>query len=277
MAQRFRSSRRFSAAGCLLWAVISLAASASADGAAAVAPGPRPSIDTLTVFAAASLRESFTDIAAAFEREQPGVHVALSFAGSQELRVQLEQGAPADVFASADQRQMDAVRGEGLAGPPQLFARNEPVLIAPPGNPAGVRTLRDLAATKHLVLGTPEVPIGAYTERILDAAGREFGADFAPAVRHNVASRELDVRQVLAKVVLGEADAGIVYRSDAQAAADKVLVIAIPTRFNQLAEYPIATVASSKHPRLARLFVEAVLAPAGQASLARRGFVPAAR
>ena len=232
---------------------------------------------TLTVFAAASLREAFTEIAATLEREQPGTQVALSFAGSQELRLQLEQGAPADVFASADQRQMEAARAEGLVLAPQLFARNDPVLIVPRANPAHVKTLRDLASTKHLIFGTPEVPIGAYTERILDAAGREFGPVFATAVRANVVSRELDVRQVLAKVVLGEADAGIVYRSDAQAAAGKVLIISIPARFNQLAEYPIAAVAASKHPRLARLFVEAVLAPAGQAVLARHGFVPVKR
>jgi molybdate transport system substrate-binding protein len=249
--------------------------------AAAAQGGPREagaasSTQQLTVFAAASLREAFSEIGGAFEREHPGAHVVFSFAGSQELRLQLEHGAPADVFASADQRQALALRSQQLVLEPRTFARNGLVLVVPRGNPAQLRSLCDLPRAKKIVLAAVEVPIGAYTAKVLDAATRDYGAAFAQAVRANVVSRELNVRQVLAKVELGEADAGIVYRSDAQAAAGRVEAIAIPRAFDQVAEYPIAIVAAARERRLAALFVEAVLSQAGQAVLQRRGFAPAA-
>jgi molybdate transport system substrate-binding protein len=249
--------------------------------AAAAQDGPRraqaaDSPRQLTVFAAASLREAFGEIGAAFEREHPGTHIVFSFAGSQELRLQLEHAAPADVFASADQRQAQALRNQRLVLEARTFARNGLVLVVPRGNPAQLRALRDLPRAKKIVLAAVEVPIGAYTAKALDAAAREYGAAFAQAVQANVVSRELNVRQVLAKVELGEADAGIVYRSDAQAAAGRVDAIAIPRAFDQVAEYPIAIVAAARERRLAALFVEAVLSQAGQAVLQRRGFAPAA-
>lgn len=247
--------------------------------AAAAQGGPREaragSTRQLTVFAAASLREAFGEIGAAFEREHPGTHIVFSFAGSQELRLQLEHGAPADVFASADQRQALALRSQRLVLEPRTFARNGLVLVVPRQNPAQLSSLRDLPRAKKIVLAAVEVPIGAYTAKALDAAAREYGAAFAQAVQANVVSRELNVRQVLAKVELGEADAGIVYRSDAQAAAGRVEAIAIPRAFDQVAEYPIAIVAAAREPQLAALFVEAVLSQAGQAVLQRRGFAPA--
>jgi molybdate transport system substrate-binding protein len=248
--------------------------------AAAAQGGPREaraagSARQLTVFAAASLREAFGEIGAAFEREHPGTHIVFSFAGSQELRLQIEHGAPADVFASADQRHALALRSQQLVLEPRTFARNGLVLVVPRKNPAQLSSLRDLPRAKKIVLAAVEVPIGAYTAKALDAAAREYGAAFAQAVRANVVSRELNVRQVLAKVELGEADAGIVYRSDAQAAAGRVEAIAIPRAFDQVAEYPIAIVAGAREPQFAALFVEAVLSQAGQAVLQLRGFAPA--
>src|SRR5262249_25120079 len=150
------------------------------------------------------------DLAKTFETKS-GVKVRLNLAGSQELRTQIENGAGADVFASADQKHMAALVTAKLVATPHVFARNTPVVIVPKGNPAKVGSFQELAKAKKIVIGVPEVPIGTYTLEILDKAG----ADFKQKVLANVASRELNVRQVLAKVTLGEADAGIVYRTDA--------------------------------------------------------------
>jgi molybdate transport system substrate-binding protein len=222
----------------------------------------------LTVFAASSLREAFTVLAKEFEQAHPGVQVALDFAGSQELRVQIENGAGADVFASADERQMARLHRQGV-----VFAHNEPVLVAPKG---GLRRFEDLAKAQRVVLGAPEVPIGAYSERILEAAG------IAP----HVVSRELNVRQVLAKVALGEADAGIVYRTDAL--GKDVNVVEIPKQFNVTAAYVIValngdTLSDVRRcdedwrgcPHfLADAFVALVRSAEGQKALRDRGFLP---
>src|SRR6267143_777143 len=178
----------------------------------------------LVVFAAASLREAFTELGRRFERDHPQTRVAFAFAGSQELRTQLEHGAPADACASADWKHMQALVAARLALAPRTFARNEPFLVVPRDNPAGLRTLSDLHRASRIVVGAPEVPIGAYTLRILDAASAQYGAGFRAAVESRVVSREMNVRQVLSKVALGEADAAIVYRTDAAAA----LVLTLP-------------------------------------------------
>jgi molybdate transport system substrate-binding protein len=225
----------------------------------------------LTVFAAASLREAFEDLAHTFEARTPDVKVRLSLAGSQELRRQIEQGARVDVFASADLKHMAALAKAGLVVGPRVFARNEPVVIVPRDNPAGIASFADLPKAKKLVIGAAEVPIGAYTLEILDRAGDEF----KHRVLAHVVSRELNVRQVLAKVSLGEADAGIVYRTDALAGKDQVAVIAIPAAVNVKAEYPIAVVAHAPEAAVARAFVELVLSPDGQKRLAAAGFVVA--
>jgi molybdate transport system substrate-binding protein len=222
----------------------------------------RAGAQELTVFAASSLREAFSAIAQQFEAQHPGVNVALQFAGSQELRVQLEHGAEADVFASADEKQMALARE--LVLQPTVFARNEPVLVVPLDNPAGLRVFADLPKARRIVLGVQEVPIGAYAARILAAANLDLEG--------RVVSRELNVRQVLAKVELGEADAAIVYRTDAAHAG--VQVIPIPPAINVIAEYPIAVLARAGQPTLAGQFVELVRSPAGRAVLARFGFSP---
>jgi molybdate transport system substrate-binding protein len=227
----------------------------------------------LVVFAAASLREVFEGLAGSFEQTRPGTRVRLNLAGSQELRTQIEQGARADVFASADLKHMGTLEQQGLVERAAVFARNEPVLVVPGGNPAGIRGLTDLPRTRRLVVGAGEVPIGAYTVKIFDAAARRYGADLRAKLEASVVSRELNVRQVLAKVTLGEADAGIVYRTDAGAARDKVEVIALPGELNVLADYPIAVVKTSAQPALARAWIDLVLSPGGQRRLASAGFL----
>ena len=222
----------------------------------------------ITVFAAASLREAFEDLGKAFEAKS-GVKVHVNLAGSQELRTQIENGATADVFASADQKHMKALVEAKLAAAPRLFARNTPVVIVPKGNPAKVGSFEELARAKKIVIGVAEVPIGKYTIEILDKAGKEF----KDKVMANVASRELNVRQVLAKVSLGEADAGIVYRTDAMAAKDKVEILDIPTKVNVIAEYPVAVLSKAPQAAAARAFVDLLLSSDGQKRLAAAGFV----
>ena len=226
----------------------------------------------LTVFAAASLRDVFGKLGQAFEQTHPGVRVRFNFAGSQELRLQMEQGAPADVFASADLKQFEVARGGGLVGAPKIFATNEPVIVVPRSNPARVTSLADLARASRVVIGTPEVPIGSYTVQILDNARVPYGADFRSRVEARVVSRELNVRQILSKVALGEADAGIVYRSDARAAKDTVQVIEIPPALNVVAQYPIGGTLRAPSPDLAKEWVDLVTGPAGHASLSEFGF-----
>jgi molybdate transport system substrate-binding protein len=251
---------------CSLWTTLALAFALAAAGPAA----PRRE---LTVFAAASLREAFQELAATFEHEHPGVTVSLALAGSQELSTQIEHGAPADVFASADIKHMAALAAQKLVSTPRIFARSEPVIVVPKGNPAGIGGLRDLPRAHRIVVGTPEVPIGAYTLRILDAASLRYGSDFRSRVEARVVSREVNVRQVLAKVALGEAEAAIVYRTDA-APSKAVEAIPIPPELNVIAQYPVAVVSGASQAALGQEFVELLLSRAGQQVLARFGFRP---
>lgn len=222
----------------------------------------------MVVFAASSLRDAFTAIAVPFERVRPGVQVTFNFAGSQELAAQLEQGAPADVFAAADPQTMQRV---DRAQVPVVFARNALVLVVAREADDTVRTFAQLPSATRIVVGAPEVPVGRYTQQVLERAGAEFRAK----VEAKVVSRELNVRQVLTKVTLGEADVGIVYRSDAQAAGAAVTVVEIPPELNVLAQYPIAALEGAPHPALARGWLEAVRGPEGQQALTRAGFLAA--
>lgn len=227
----------------------------------------------LTIFAAASLTESFGEIATTFETSHPGVDVTLNFAGSNTLRAQIDQGAQADVFASANTKEMDALVSGGLVAEsaPQTFLTNRLVVITPANNPAKLSTFDELSRPGlKLVLAAEDVPVGRYARQMLDKAG----ADFKSKVLTNVVSNEADVKQVLAKVQLGEADAGIVYASDA-VAAPELPVIEIPSEWNVLAKYPIAALKNAPQPELADEFVAFVLSPDGQAILKKWGFSPA--
>jgi molybdate transport system substrate-binding protein len=231
----------------------------------------------LTVFAAASLTDAFGKLGRAFEAATPAVRVEFSFGSSSDLAAQLAEGAEADIFASANERQMRVVAEAGLlAQDAQIFAQNRLVVIVPSDNPAQVDGLDDLAQEGlWLVVAAPGVPIRDYTDTMLAGLNSLYGPDFEAAVRANVVSEESNVRQVAAKVALGEADAGIVYISDITPdLAPQVQMIAVPDDFNTLAAYPIAPLAESEQPDLAQAFITFVLSPAGQAILERWNFIP---
>ncbi len=235
---------------------------------------------SLTVFAAASLTDAFQTISTNFSTAHPGVEVVFNFAGSQQLAQQIGQGAPADLFASANASQMAVAieSGRVVSGPEQLFVRNRLVVVTPADNPAGIATLADLAKPGlQIVLATKEVPVGQYALDFLDKAEADgtLGAGYRDAVLANVVSYEENVRTVLAKVTLGEADAGIVYRSDVTpTAAEQVQRIDIPDNLNTIASYPIAPLSDSPHAALAQQFIDYLLSPAGQQILEDAGFMP---
>ncbi len=241
---------------------------------------------SITVYAAASLAEAFAEIAEEFESQNTGVSVKLNLAGSQRLRSQLELGAKADVFASADNVQMDlAVDADLVADsidkPPATFATNSLAVIASGGAEAGpVQTLEDLATLGvRVVLAHPSVPAGAYARQLLEnlsADASRFGGDFSLRVLENVVSQETNVRNVEQKVALGEADAGVVYRPGAEkvAAIRGVRLVAVPAEYNVHATYPIAVLQESERPGLAAGFVAFVLSAQGQAILGKHGFGP---
>ena len=250
---------------------------AALAGTLLAAAGPvRAQSEVVTVFAAASLTEAFNELGQRFEAEHPGIRVRFNYAGSQQLVLQLQQGAEADVFASADERWMRTAREDSLiAGAPTLFARNRLVVIVPAGNPARVDALPDLARRGlKIVLAAEAVPAGRYTRQVLErlsgAAG--FPLDYAARVLANVVSEEENVKAVATKVVLGEADAGFVYRSDVNAGvARETRALDIPDRYNVIAAYPIALLRGSKHVTQARRFVELVFGDSGQVVLERHG------
>jgi molybdate transport system substrate-binding protein len=216
---------------------------------------------SVTVFAAASLKQTFTEIGAEFEKAHPRVEVTFNFAGSSDLVAQLQQGAPADVFASADTKNMEKLGAEAVA--PKAFATNTLEIAVPNGNPAHVQGLADLARQDvQLVTCAPEVPCGAA------AATVETNAelDWKPV------SEEQSVADVLGKVESGEADAGLVYVTDVEAAGDRVVGIEIPATVNAVNTYPIAAVKGSKHGDLAAAWVRLVTGADGQKALAAAGF-----
>lgn len=217
--------------------------------------------DTLTVFAAASLTDAFTELGETFEQIDPDVEVEFSFASSSDLARQVIEGAPAAVFASADTANMDKVTEAGLsAGAPTVFATNHPEIIVAPGNPLGIDGLGDLAERDLVVvLCAPEVPCGAYADQVIRRAGVSVTAD----------SLEENVRGVVTKVTLGEADAGIVYRTDVLAAGAEADGVGIPAAVDVVAEYPIVPVSGGAD---ADRFVEYVTGPIGQDLLASYGF-----
>lgn len=230
--------------------------------------GPTDASDReVTVLAASSLTGAFTELANAFEATHDGVTVRLGFAGSQRLATQVLEGAPADVLATADDVQMGLVVEAGAtAGAPATFARNRLTIAVEAGNPLDLRGVDDLADPDvTLVLAAEEVPAGRYARALLDAAG----------VEATPASFESDVRAVLGKVALGEADAGLVYVSDVTTAGDDVSRVGIADDHGVEARYPIALLADAGSPALGRAFIDLVRSEEGQAVLAEHGFAPA--
>ena len=219
---------------------------------------------TVTVFAAASLRAPFTALAEQFEAANPGTTVTLSFAGSSDLATQISQGAPADVFASADANTMATLSGAGLVdGSPRDFASNVLTIAVPPGNPASIASFADLARPGvTTVICAPQVPCGAAAKTL----ERDTGITLTPV------SEESSVTDVLGKVIAGEADAGLVYVTDVQAAKDKVQEIPFPASARAVNTYPIAAVRTSKNKDLAAAFIGTVMGPDGQQLLRGAGF-----
>ncbi len=235
--------------------------------------------DTLTVFAASSLTDAFGELANVFERENPGVEVRTTFAGSSVLLNQVLHGAPADVFASADQAKMEAALKENVVvGDPEVFVRNREVVILPAENPAGIEDFRGLKKPgAKLVLAQDGVPAAEYAMDVLDKADARYGGGFKKKVLSNLVSREADVRVAVNRVALGEADATFGYSSDVTPdIKERVKVIEIPDGLNVVATYPIAALKESENPELARKWIELVLSDEGQRVLKKWGFRPAA-
>jgi molybdate transport system substrate-binding protein len=218
----------------------------------------------IIVFAAASLKKTFTDIGEQFKTENPGASVEFSFAGSSDLVTQLTQGAPADVFASADTKNMDKAAQAGLlAGGPVNFASNTLTIAVAPGNPKKIASFKDLARQGlNVVVCAPQVPCGSATQKVEQATG----------VTLNPVSEESSVSDVLNKVTTGQADAGIVYLTDAIGAGDKVAAVAFPEAAGAINTYPIAVLKGSTNPQLARKFVDLVAGDSGQKVLNAAGF-----
>lgn len=252
-------------------------AAAEPTAAAAAATPPTSGTVELTVFAAASLREAFGEVKEAYEVAVPGVTLTFSFDASSALRAQLEQGAPADVFASADTKNPQALADAGLtSNQPQPFAGTRLAVVVPAENPAGITSPIDLARAGVRVVGAgPEVPIAVYAAEMLGNLARLPGypEGYMAAVLANVVSREDNVRAVLAKVQLGEGDAGIVYATDAGAAGDAVRAIPIPAAANVVATYAAVVPKDAPHPDAAAAFLAWLGGPDGLAVLARLGFI----
>lgn len=250
---------------------LALALAATACGGSAA----DDSRTTLTVLAAASLNRAFPRIADAFHQANPSVLVRFSFAGTDSLVAQIEQGAPADVFAGASIAYAGRLWDKGMVEFPRIFCTNSLVIVAPSSNPAGVTSPRDLTRPGvRLVIGADTVPIGEHTRTVLTELDALYGGGYADAVLANVASNEGSVEAVLTKVRLGEADAGVVYVTDARAAEADVRPIELPDEARAVAHYPIAVVEATSHREEAGRLVEFVLSADGQRILEEAGFGP---
>ncbi|MFD8206695.1 molybdate ABC transporter substrate-binding protein [Streptomyces sp. NPDC059695] len=268
MSLTLTPARRRTAAAVLTAALLVPLAACSSDdtkkdtagSTASGSPSAAPEAN-LTVLAAASLTNVFKTAGAAYEKAHPGTKLTFSFAGSQELVAQVAQGSPADVLVTADTKSMDKVKAD--TGTPAVIAKNRLVIATGEGNPHKVGSLKDLADTKlKVVLAAPEVPAGKYSKKVLDAQ----------KITVKPVSQEPNVRAVLSKVELGEADAGLVYKTDAESAKDKVDAVEIPDAQNAIAEYPAATLKDSKNAEAAAAFVAWLSSPEGQKILQDAGF-----
>ena len=254
-------------------ALAAFLSSCGGSGGSGGSPTSHPT--TLTVLAASSLTRVFPQIGVAFSQEHSGVSFKFSFAGTDTLAAQIQQGAPADVFAGASTTYSDQLSSAGLIDSAQPFCTNQLVLVVPPSNPAHIASLKDLTKPGiKLVVASSTVPVGAYTLKVLDNLNATYGADYSKKVQANIVSQETDVESVLTKVKLGEADAGFVYITDAKASPGEVKPITLPAYAQATATYPIAVVKATKSSSTAQQFVDFVLGPQAQALLRNAGFGP---
>jgi molybdate transport system substrate-binding protein len=255
--------RRFTVIAAVLAAVAAAGCSSSGSGSSSSSSSPASSTGTITVFAAASLTETFTQLGKQFEAAHPGDTVKFSFGPSSGLAEQITSGAPADVFASAAPANMDTVVSAGDASNPQNFALNTMEVATPPNNPAKVTSVNDLAKKSvKVALCQPQVPCGVVAAEVFKNAG----------ITVKPVTLQPDVKSVLTQVELGSVDAGMVYVTDVMAAGSKVNGVKISASDNASTEYPIATISSSKHKSEAQAFMNYVLSPAGQQVLTAAGF-----
>ena len=243
-------------------------------------PAAAPASGEVIVFAASSLTDAFNDMATPFQQANPNAKVAFNFGASSQLATQLGQGARADAFASADQTQMDnAKKADAIGGPDTIFARNRLIIITPKDNPKKIAAVKDLGNDGvKFVTAQTSVPIGQYTVQMLDKASADasMGSDLKSKVEGNTVSKEDNVRQVVSKVQLGEADAAVVYSTDAvPQVRDQLQIVQVPDAYQVLAAYPIA-VAKGGNSAGGEAWVSYVLGSQGQATLARWGFLPPA-
>ena len=228
---------------------------------------------TINVFAAASLKESFTTIANAFQQRHPGIGIRLNFAGSQLLAAQINNGAPADVFAAADEINLEKI--QFIKSTRKVFATNKLVVVLP--KTSTINDLNGLSRAVRIVVADEAVPVGRYTRVFLDRAAKSLGSSWQNSVKSRIVSREQDVKSVLAKVQIGEADVGVVYASDAKTAKPPVSVIPIPDSMNVVAQYPVAVPVQSTHQAEAQSFIAFLLTPSSQSVLIKDGFVSPTR
>jgi len=265
--------RRSRTLSVLVLATVVVLAACSSDSTtattattASASPSTAPKVSgSVTVFAAASLTESFNDEQTTLKTEQPGLSITYSFSGSGALVTQIQQGAPADVIATADTASMKKLTDAGLVEAPVTFANNQLEILVAPGNPKEIKTLNDLARGDITFVTEDEtVPAGKYSAQALSAAG----------VTTSPVSKETDVKSAVAKVTSGEADATIVYVTDVTAAGSKGTGVRIPDAQNVIAEYPIAIVKATENHDAAAAFIDAVVKGSGQTALYNRGFLP---
>jgi molybdate transport system substrate-binding protein len=262
----------------LLVLLVASACGSSGTGGSSATATPQPV--NLKVFAAASLKSAFTKIGTQFTGLHPNVTFTFNFAGSDALAGQITQGAPADVFASANNAQMNvAVKGGQIdSSAVQVFAHNRLVVVIPTSNPGNIHTLQDLAKPGiKIVLADKTVPAGAYALQYLAKANADpsFGSSYQADVLKNVVSYQTDVTSVLNQVALGEADAGIVYTTDAATEPTKLSTITIPDNLNVIAVYPIAPIKGSASSSAAQQFIAYVMSSDGQSVLTSFGFLSA--
>jgi molybdate transport system substrate-binding protein len=245
---------------------LAVASLAACGGDGALEPG------TLSVYAASSLTEAFTELETVFESAHPGVDVAVTFAGSQVLRLQIEQGAQADVFAAANVDHMQALVDSGLVVESQTFAHNDLVVITPLDNPGSIQEFGDIAHAERIVLGTANTPVGEYAREVLSRGNTVYEEGFEAIVISRVVSEDTNVRLARAKIEMGEADAAIVYRTDA-GSSERVRVVEIPGTVNVLAHYPIGVLADAPNRDAAEAWVALIMSVEGRSVLERHGFI----